>query len=288
MGAYDTPVRAVVLDATGQPALVDLPEPDGPGELVSIRACGLCGSDMEKLRAEFAGAVLGHEVVAETSEGRRVALVHHRPCGECARCRAGHESTCEHFREATIRPGGFAERASADAWVELPHDLADAAATAVEPLACVLRGAERVPRGRVLVVGHGFVGHLFSAVLERRGDEVFAIDADPRRAGREPDGPLDAAVVCAPGGAAEALEAVEPGGTVLVFADAGAIPAVPVYRRELTVVGARSATPATMRQAADLLPELELPEPTVLPLERFDEGLELFRRREALKVVFTP
>ena len=93
----------------------------------------------------------------------------------------------------------------------------------VEPLACVLRGAERVPRGRVLVVGNGFIGRLFGAVLERRGDDVFAVDADPRRAGRAPDGPVDAAVVCARGGVETALAAVEPGGTVLVFADAGTL-----------------------------------------------------------------
>jgi hypothetical protein len=43
-----------------------------------------------------------------------------------------------------------------------------------------------------------------------------------------------------------------------------------------------------MLKAALLLPELELPEPTVLPLERFAEGLELYRSGRALKVVFTP
>jgi len=158
----------------------------------------------------------------------------------------------------------------------------------VEPLACVLRGAERVPRGRVLVVGNGFVGRLFSSVLERRGDEVFAIDADPERAGRTPDGPVDAAVVCACGAGASAVEAVAPGGTVLVFADAGGLQADAVYRRELTVVGSRSATPAAMHEAAALLPALDVPEPVVLPLERFAEGLELFTSRRALKVVFTP
>ena len=73
-------------------------------------ACGLCGSDVEKLDAAHAGDVLGHEVVAETAEGRRVALVHHASCGECERCLAGHESTCERFAAPTIRPGGFAER----------------------------------------------------------------------------------------------------------------------------------------------------------------------------------
>ena len=43
-----------------------------------------------------------------------------------------------------------------------------------------------------------------------------------------------------------------------------------------------------MREAASLLPSLDVPEPTVLPLERFAEGLELFVNRRALKVVFTP
>ena len=281
-------MRAVVLDAAGQPALAEVPEPDGPGELVRVLAVGLCGSDVEKLGHAAPGTVLGHEVVAETADGRRVALGHHGACGECARCLAGHESTCDAFAAPTIRPGGFAERVLAQGWVELPAGLDEARWTAVEPLACVLRAVERVPRGRVLVVGHGFIGRVFAAVLTHRGDEVFAVDRDPERAGRAPDGPVGAAVLCAQGGADTAIEAVEPGGTILVFADAGAIPAAPVYRRELTLVGSRSGTPEAMREAARLLPELDLPEPTVLPLERFAEGLDLFRRREALKVVFTP
>ena len=70
--------------------------------------------------------------------------------------------------------------------------------------------------------------------------------------------------------------------------NAGRVELDEVYRRELTLVGSRSATPAAMREAAALLPELELPEPTVLPLARFAEGLELYRSGRALKVVFTP
>ena len=281
-------MRAVVLDAAGQPAPAEVPEPEGPGELVTVLACGLCGSDVEKLGVAAAGTVLGHEVVAETGDGRRVALIHHLPCGECGRCLAGHESTCESFEAPTIRPGGFAERVRAGGWIDLPDGLDDTRWTAVEPLACVLRGVERVPPGRVLVVGHGFVGRLFAAVLARRGDEVFVLDRDPTRSGPAPDGPVGAAVICAQGGAEAAVDAVEPGGTVLVFADAGSIPAAPIYRRELSFVGSRSATPETMREAVGILPGLELPEPTVLPLERFAEGLELYRRREALKVVFVP
>jgi L-iditol 2-dehydrogenase len=273
-----------VLDAGGRPHLAELPEPESS---VPVLACGLCGSDVEKLGRAPVGTVLGHEVVVQ-ADGRRVALVHHRPCGECARCRQGHETTCDRFSEATIRPGGFAERVEAVDGVELPDSVDDAHGTMIEPLACVLRGAERVPNGRVLVVGNGFIGRLFTAVLEQRGDDVFAIDADPRRAGRLPDGLVDAAIVCAPGAGAQALDMVEPGGTLLVFAEAGELPADVVYRHELTVVGSRSATPETMRTAAALLPYLEVPEPTVLPLERFEEGLALFRSRAALKIVFVP
>jgi L-iditol 2-dehydrogenase len=281
-------MRAVVLDAAGQPRLAEVAEPTGEGELVRVLACGLCGSDVEKLGLAPAGSILGHEVVAETGDGRRVVLAHHLPCGECERCRAGHESTCDAFPAGTIEPGGFAERARARGTVDVPDGVPDALASYAEPLACVLRGAERVPRGRVLILGNGFIGRLFGTVLRHRGDDVFAVDADPRRSGRAPDGPVDAAVICARGGAETASAPVEPGGTVLVFAAAGALDLERVYRSELTVVGSRSATPRHLRDAVSLLGALDLPEPTVLPLERFEEGLDLYRRRERLKVVFTP
>jgi L-iditol 2-dehydrogenase len=278
-------VRAIVLDEYGRPQLADLPAPEPSLEVL---ACGLCGSDVEKLGHAAPGTVLGHEVVVRTAAGAREALVHHRPCGSCPRCLSGHGSTCEQFAAPTIAPGGFAARVAPTDGVAISDALDDATATMVEPLACVLRGVERLPGGRVLVVGNGFVGRLFGAVLAQRGDDVFAIDSDPRRAGRRPDGPVDAVVVCANGGLDTALAAVEPGGTVLLFADAGALDADAVYRRELTVVGSRSATPESMQAAAALLPLLGVPEPLVLPLDRFDEGLDLFLRREALKVVFVP
>jgi L-iditol 2-dehydrogenase len=282
-------VRAVVLDAAGQPALAEVPEPDGDGELVRVLACGLCGSDVEKLGDARPGTVLGHEVVAELQDGRRVALVHHLPCGECARCRAGHESTCDAFPAPTIVPGGFAERVRARAWVDLPAGTDEVVGTFVEPLACVLRGVDRVPGGRVLVAGLGFMGRLFLAALRLRGDEVFALEPNPeRRVADEPDGPVDAAVVCAPAPADEALGLLKPGGTLLVFAPGAATDLDLVYRRELHVLGSRSATPESMQRAVELLPRLELPPPHVLPLARFGEGLDLYRSGRELKVVFTP
>jgi L-iditol 2-dehydrogenase len=275
-------VRAVVLDADGQPRLADAPAPADP---MRVLACGLCGSDVEKIGVAPPGTVLGHEVVAERADGARIALIHHLPCGECDRCRAGHESTCERFAVPTIVPGGFAAEVEAADGIELPDAIGDAVGTYLEPLACVLRGAERVPSGRVLVVGQGFVGRLFAAVLRRRGDEVFAVDTRRARDGQAPDGPVAAAVLCAP---AAPLDALEPGGTVLVFSPAAPIDLDLVYRNELTLTGSRSATPGHMRAALELLPELDVPEAQVFPLECFDEGLALYRSGQVLKVVFTP
>jgi threonine dehydrogenase-like Zn-dependent dehydrogenase len=291
-------VRAVVLDSDGLPELADVPEPTGAGQLVRVRGCGLCGSDVEKLGRAAFGTVLGHEVAGELEGGGRVTVMHRVPCGVCERCLAGHQSTCGEFRELRISPGGFAERIQATHCVPLPDSLGELDGIWVEPLACVLRAAELVPRGRVLVVGCGAIGLLWTQVLILRGDSVVA--ADPRadrleRAcdlGAEVDDyPVGGAVLTAPAGLDDALQRLEPGGTLLVFAaPEGAVPTSldTVYRNELEVVGSRSATPAAFRLAIDLLPSLVLPPVTTLPLDRFRDGVELYRSGEALKVVYTP
>lgn len=292
-------MRAVVLDADGLPELADLPEPTGPGALVRVSACGLCGSDVEKLGRAAAGTVLGHEVVGELDDGARVTVLHRVPCGSCERCLAGHESTCVEFSRLRIDPGGFAERLRAEHHLVLPAGLAEHDGVWVEPVACVLRAAESVPRGRVLVVGCGAIGRLWIQVLLGRGDDVVAADSradrlaavQPLGAGMDGGGDFDAAVLTAPGGINDALRRLEPGGTLLVFAaPEHQVPTSldAVYRHELNIVGSRSATPDHFRAALDLLPSLQLPEVVMLPLERFAEGVELYRSGKALKVVFTP
>ena len=291
-------MRAVVLDADGLPELVELPAPSGPGLHVRVLACGLCGSDVEKLGRAAPGSVLGHEVAGVLENGARVTVMHRVPCGTCERCLAGHQSTCGEFRELRIAPGGFAEELRATHCVPLPDALGELDGVWVEPLACVLRAAESVPRGRVLVVGCGAIGQLWIQVLRRRGDEVVALDprADRRAhahllgAGVDDD-PVAAAVLTAHAGVDDALHRLQPGGTLLVFAapeESVPVSLDAVYRKELRVVGSRSASPAYFRAAAELLSTLVLPEVTTLPLERFLEGVELYRRGDALKVVFTP
>ena len=290
-------MRAVVLDANGQPGLVELPEPTGPGALVRVTACGLCGSDVEKLGRASPHGVLGHEIVGVRDDGARVTVLHRVPCGECARCLAGHETTCEAFATARIAPGGFAEQLRATHTLLIPEELGEHDGVWIEPLACVLRAAEAVPRGDVLVVGCGAVGLLWTQVLLRRGDVVHVREPREDRLaaalalGARTESSVPAAVVTAHQGINDALRLLEPGGTLLVFAaPPGEVPVSleTVYRREVTVVGSRSATPRAFDAAAALVSQLELPPITLLPLERFADGVQLYRRGEALKVVFTP
>lgn len=288
-------MRAVALDEDGLPEVVEVPEPTGPGLLVRVLGCGLCGSDVEKIGRSAAGTVLGHEVAGVLENGDRVTVLHHVPCGTCERCRAGHQSTCGEFRENRIQPGGFAELLRATHCVPLPESLSDLDGVWVEPLACILRAAERVPRGRVLVVGAGAIGQLWVQVLARRGDHVVVAEPrDDRRAralelgARNGEDPVAAAVVTAPRGINDALHRLEPGGTLVVFAEGEPAEVDAIYRKELTVVGSRSGTPAFFRQAIDVLPTLVLPKVTTLPLARFLEGVELYRAGDVLKVVYTP
>ena len=289
-------MRAVVLDADGTARPGKCPEPTGDGRLVHVKACGLCGSDVEKLgEAGRAGMVLGHEVAGELEDGTPVTVIHRVPCGRCERCLAGHGSTCAEFARLRIDPGGFAERLRASQVVPLPAGLDELDGIWVEPLACILRAADHVPRGTVHVIGCGAIGQLWIQVLLRRGDDVFASDPrDDRLArafglGAAVNGvEVGAAVLTAHGGLEGALRHLAPGGTLLVFASPAPASLDAVYRSELRVVGSRSALPEHFTTAVELLPSLTLPPVDVLPLDHFAEGVERYRSGAALKVAFAP
>lgn len=148
-------MRAAITDGAGGLALTDLPKPTPlpDGGIVRVLACGLCGSDLEKLDGGISsGVVLGHEVVGVLErpgeEPVRVALAHHVPCGRCEACLRGHSSLCDQFVRTELDPGGFAERLAvsplhlADAVFELPDSVDDLTGTLLEPLSCVLRAVD--------------------------------------------------------------------------------------------------------------------------------------------------
>jgi len=308
---------AVTVTPGGSPALRELPSPTAPpgGILVRVRACGLCGSDVEKLRpgGAPAGSVLGHEIAGEVvggalPAGLRVALAHHVPCGVCARCRAGHEPLCPAFAASGLEPGGFCELTAASrehvahAVLPLPDHVSDLAGSFVEPLACVLRGIEGLS-GDALVAGAGSIGLLAAQALRARGARVRVLEPERGRARRAAELGFDApgegeqfggALLSAAAALADAVPLLEPGGQVVLFSGGAAqlLDTELVYRRELVVRGSRSSTPRHLREALALIAggavECESLVDCVLGLEAFADGLARYRRREALKVVFAP
>jgi L-iditol 2-dehydrogenase len=293
-----------------------------------MRACGICGSDlMDWYQAPRAPIVLGHEPVGEIVEGdgvfaagQRVFVHHHVPCGECARCLAGHETLCETFRRTRIVPGGLAElfvvpaeNARADTLL-LPDSLDDDEATLVEPLACVLRGQKLAGVGagsRVLVIGGGQIG-LLTAQAARALGAAEVVVAEPlaeRRAVAERIGSVavepdraaipfapDVVVVCvsAPEAFELALAAVDDAGIVQLFAPPPPEKPLPLdgkelLFRELTVQGSYSCGPSDTRRALELLASGAVSGEHIVthrfPLDRAADALAAARSREAIKVV---
>lgn len=180
----------------------DVPTPGRRDVLIGMKACGICGTDVEKIAGNYSSTILGHEAVgvveevgkdtSEVSVGERVFPHHHVPCYNCHFCRSGSETMCPHFSRSNLDPGGLAEHFLLPEWnldhgglFPLPPSLSYRTGTLIEPLACVLRGINRIrasPESTVLVIGAGPVGMLQIYALRALGVEnVVAMDVSEER-----------------------------------------------------------------------------------------------------------
>lgn len=170
----------------------DLPIPEISDNevLIKMLACGLCGTDIQKIRGDTVNkpTVLGHEVVGEIVKkgknvskfeiGDRVITAIHVPCFTCHYCNKGHYTICEQFRTNNIDPGGFAE------FIRIPelhlnhlthkvsNNVTDEEATLIEPIACCLHGLKQAdirPNDSVLIMGAGTIGILHAQLAKIKG-----------------------------------------------------------------------------------------------------------------------
>jgi L-iditol 2-dehydrogenase len=186
--------------------------------------------------------------------GDRVFANHHVPCGTCRQCQLGRDTVCRTLRSTNFDPGGFSQYVRLPelnvrrGTFRLPDAMSFDAATFIEPVACVIR-AQRIAGLRsgadatVLVLGCGLAGLLHVALARHRGiARIFATDVSDWRMDRarefgagsvfdaREDVPLlvrtanggagaDVVIVAtaATAAMAQAMEAVEPGGTVLLY-----------------------------------------------------------------------
>ncbi len=172
--------------------LDEQPTPDaGPGEItVDLAACGVCGTDLEKLRGNYRTAgILGHEPVGRvrsvgagvpgTSVGDRVFVHHHVSCGTCEVCRRGEPTFCPTYSRTNIDPGGFsevfrvpAENVARGAVLRLDDRVDWSTGALLEPAGCAVTAIRRVglpERATVLVLGLGPVGILYARLARALG-----------------------------------------------------------------------------------------------------------------------
>ena len=195
----------------GQAEVRSEPEPKaGPGEvLVSVAACGICGSDLHALNSdpgfewvepprimghEFAGTVeaLGDGVTG-VAEGELVAAVSLQGCLRCGVCRSGATQLCARRQVIGLSyDGGIAERVVLPAThlVPVPAGLDPRDAALAEPLSvavhAVLGRTSITPGDRVVVSGPGPIGLFCGQLAQHSGADVLMVGTDADRSRRLP------------------------------------------------------------------------------------------------------
>jgi 2-desacetyl-2-hydroxyethyl bacteriochlorophyllide A dehydrogenase len=180
---------------------VEDPTPGPRDVVVSVAGCGICGTDLHILEGEFAPSlpiVPGHEFagqvvalgsgVTEVQVGDQVAVDPSLYCMECYYCRRGHNNMCERWGAIGVSvAGGAAEFAVAPVanCVKLPDSVRPADAALIEPLSCVVRGFDVLPRmlgDHYLIYGAGTMGLMNLEIAKRAGAaSVDVVDLNPGR-----------------------------------------------------------------------------------------------------------
>jgi alcohol dehydrogenase len=264
-------MKALIYDEQLRLSEVPQPEADSGQVLIKVRKAGVCNTDLEIVQGYmgFRG-ILGHEFVGEVMAGDP-QWIGKRVVGEinvadhtCDLCQRGIPSQCRNRTTVGIdrHPGAFAEYLALSTYnlYAVPDEVSDDEAVFVEPLAAALQILEAThisPRDHVVIVGTGKLGLLCAQVLQLTGAHVSAVARREKQAelvrrwGVEPVSFETVArkraqvVVDCTGNAqgfADALELVEPRGTLVLKSTYVGLPQADLTRvviDEIRVIGSR-------------------------------------------------
>jgi len=304
--------------------------------LVRVKAATTCGTDLKIFQRGYVEGVIklptvfGHEWAGEVVEvgegvswpevGMRVRAGNSAPCLRCRMCQRGSFNMCENMMWLW---GAYAEYIKVPARMvlvnmqEIPEHVPFEEAAITEPLACVLRGAEKanVKLGdTVAIIGAGPIGllHLLTAkkmgaekiivtdLVDERLDMAEKLGADEAvNAGREDvvqrikelTGGYGADVVIEaigqPSTWEQALKMARKGGTVLEFGGCPPNTEIRVstemlHYGDLTVIGAFHTTPTYFKKALNLISSGAI---NVKPL--ITQRMPLTKIREAFETLIT-
>ena len=179
----------------------------GPDDiLVKMHACGICGSDVEKVFGKYGqpSMRLGHEpagiitqVGSEVSRfhvGDRVFTHHHVACrsDDCHECSHDNETMCKKYSESNLEPCGLADEYIVPEW-NVKHDgvlriqdtMSFEEAAMIEPLACCARAWSEVKwekNDSVAILGVGPTGIMHAMLAKYYGfGKIFCLDLNEFR-----------------------------------------------------------------------------------------------------------
>ncbi len=283
---------------------------------------------------EIAGVIeqVGTHVTA-FKKGDRVFVTHHVPCNTCRYCLNGHESLCHTLHTTKFYPGGFAAYLRVPSinvnrgTFLLPDTMSFDEATFIEPLACVVRGfrtAGFTPAQSVLVLGSGMAGLLHIKLAKALGAaKIFVTDVSEFRLQmaqdmgadvvmnatdnitdiikHNNDGRLiDFVVLCAgvSSAVAQAITAVQPGGTLLLFAPTTPTETIPidlydVWNKQITILSTYAGARKDIIDAIELLTSHRVTVTDMithrLPLTDAKKGFSLVSTaQDSMKVILYP
>lgn len=194
-----------------EPSVISINEIENPtlgyGDiLVQMHACGICGSDLEKVFGEYGqpSMRLGHEPagiiidvssdVTEFKKGDRVFTHHHVPCYSCHLCKHGNETMCSKYYETNLSPCGLSEEYVVPKWnvdhggvLKIPDSMSFEEAAMIEPLACCVRAWTKYSYQEgdsIAIFGVGPTGMMHVMLAKsKKFSKIFCFDVNDFRLG---------------------------------------------------------------------------------------------------------
>ena len=267
----------ITYDKNQKLKLTELPTPtiNNDEALLKLDVCGVCGSDLVKIK--------------KWSVGQKVVVAHHAPCLNCYFCRSGNFSMCEQFKKTNLDPGGFSEyiklskfHLEQTAFLIPKSTISDYEIALTEPLACCIRAVRKAQVGvshTVLICGLGSIGIMLGKICIQKGAHTFGIDLLEDRINLAKDtlsihnGYLASSselkswilnktegrgvdiVFLASGSSKsldDALSLVRSGGKIVIFSSIEQEKGYynnEIYYRELTILGSYSPSPSSLKEA---------------------------------------
>lgn len=177
---------------------METPQLNAGDILIRMRACGVCGSDLEKVYGSYgmASKKIGHEIAGEVTEtksdfnvGDRVFVHHHVPCYSCYYCKHGDYTLCAEYQKSNVEPCGLADYIRVPAWnvskggvIRIADAVTYEEAALAEPLACCIKAVNKIGKTETAaVIGAGPAGLMNALLLKANGSEVFLADTNDFR-----------------------------------------------------------------------------------------------------------